>query len=170
MKASQAMIARYSHLAEANGGTVGNGKIETEDGKPVSSFVKDGMNWSVTWYGVVPGKPRQTQRDKWAKRPAVVRYRDFCDSLRAACGLVGKLRQAPRELNLYAFLPMPQSWSKKKKAAHSGEAHRTKPDIDNIQKSVMDALFADDSGIHLAVVGKYWEDSHGPRVILEVKW
>lgn len=27
-------------------------------------------------------KPRMTQRDRWAKRPAVLRYRAFCDEVR----------------------------------------------------------------------------------------
>lgn len=35
-------------------------------------------------YPIVPvPKPRMTQRDKWQKRPAVMRYRAFCDEVRA---------------------------------------------------------------------------------------
>ena len=34
-------------------------------------------------YPIIPlGKPRMTQRDKWAKRPAVLRYRAFKDECR----------------------------------------------------------------------------------------
>ncbi|GAG23977.1 unnamed protein product, partial [marine sediment metagenome] len=27
-------------------------------------------------------KPRMTKRDKWKKRPCVIKYRKFCDELR----------------------------------------------------------------------------------------
>jgi len=34
-----------------------------------------------------------------------------------------------------AYLPMPKSWSKKKKSAMAGRPHRQKPDRDNIDKA-----------------------------------
>lgn len=34
-------------------------------------------------YDITPiGKPRMTRADKWKKRPAVMRYRAFCDEAR----------------------------------------------------------------------------------------
>jgi len=43
-------------------------------------------------YVVVPGapipKPRQTRRDKWARRPCVLRYREWADQIRAAAGAI----------------------------------------------------------------------------------
>ncbi len=36
-------------------------------------------------------------------------------------------------------MPMPKSWSKKKRANHRGGAHMSKPDIDNLVKAALDA-------------------------------
>lgn len=99
------------------------------------------------------GKPRMTQRDKWAKRPAVVRYYAYCDELRQK--YKGEL---PERLQLVFLMPMPASWSTKKKAQMLGEPHQQKPDIDNLCKAVMDALAKDDSYIHTIHANKLWAD------------
>ena len=101
------------------------------------------------------GKPRMTRSDKWRKRPAVLRYRTFCDQLREA---------TPRKvfcLDVYAievkaFIAMPASWSKRKKQAHAGTSHRSKPDWDNIAKAVCDALFEEDCAISDGLTRKRW--------------
>lgn len=92
-----------------------------------------------------------TQRDRWAKRPAVMRYYDFCDELRLR--YKGDL---PASLGLEFYIVMPKSWSKKKQAAMDHQPHQQKPDIDNLCKAVMDALAPDDSYIHLLHAAKYW--------------
>lgn len=102
------------------------------------------------------GKPRMTQRDRWAKRPAVVRYYQFCDELR-----LKHPAALPPLLIVTFYLPMPKSWSKKKKAAYNGKPHQQKPDIDNLCKAVMDALAKDDSYIWCVSAKKYWTDSDG---------
>lgn len=84
------------------------------------------------------GKPRMTRRDKWQKRPAVMRYRAICDEMRLS-GL-----KLPTRFVLIAFLPMPASWSKREKAAMSGQPHQVKPDSDNVTKLAMDALSPSD--------------------------
>lgn len=38
-------------------------------------------------------------------------------------------------------IPMPDSWSKKKKAEHLEEYHRQTPDLDNLEKALKDCLF-----------------------------
>jgi Holliday junction resolvase RusA-like endonuclease len=99
------------------------------------------------------GKPRMTQRDKWQKRPVVLRYRQYCDDLRAASGPV------PADvygLRVCAHIATPPSWSKKKRDAHLGQLHQQKPDWDNIGKAVSDALFADDSVVADGRVLKFW--------------
>lgn len=88
------------------------------------------------------GKPRMTQRDRWMKRPAVLRYREYCDRIRAAAG---EIAQDPIAIEVNAFIAMPESWSKKKKSEMNGKPHRAKPDYDNICKSAGDALFKEDS-------------------------
>lgn len=108
-------------------------------------------------FDVVPmGKPRMTQSDKWHKRPAVVRYREFCDRLRAEAARQGFV---PTDAGMYLrfWLPMPKSWSKKKKRAMIGRPHQQKPDADNIEKAFLDALMTDDSTVwHIAGREKRW--------------
>lgn len=110
------------------------------------------------------GKPRMTQRDKWAKRPNVVRYREYADILRAH--YAGSL--SPVSVSWTAYFTMPDNWSKKKKAAHLGKPHRAKPDRDNIDKGILDALFARDECVAAGTLRKFWDDGHGARIELEV--
>lgn len=101
------------------------------------------------------GKPRMTQRDVWMKRPAVLRYRDYCDRIREAAP--NTLAKADvYGIDVIAYLAMPASWSKKKKADYEGQIHRAKPDWDNIGKAVCDALLKEDSGICDGRTRKYW--------------
>jgi Holliday junction resolvase RusA-like endonuclease len=118
---------------------------------------------------VVPGppmgKPRMTQRDKWQKRPAVLRYRDYCDRIRAAS------KTLPKDVYgviVQAHIAMPDSWSKKKKEEHCGTAHRQRPDWDNIAKSVGDALFKEDSVLAGGTCWKYWCRSGDERTVIRV--
>jgi Holliday junction resolvase RusA-like endonuclease len=46
----------------------------------------------------------------------------------------------PLELELWFYMPMPASWSKRKQAAHLYKPHTQKPDIDNLTKAVMDSM------------------------------
>lgn len=103
-------------------------------------------------YNILPmGKPRQTRADKWKKRPEVMRYRAFCDHVR----LLGvELPEANSHVTF--ILPMPQSWSKKKRLAYNGKPHQGKPDFDNLMKALMDAIFEDDAHIWDARVTKLW--------------
>lgn len=102
------------------------------------------------------GKPRQTQSDRWKQRPAVMRYRQFADELRDAW--VGDVKT--HDIHITFYLPMPESWSKKKKDEMDGEPHQQKPDKDNLEKAFWDALFKkfdeDDCVIYDSRVSKYW--------------
>lgn len=92
------------------------------------------------------GKPRMTQRDVWKQRQCVMRYRAFADHLRAVCEY-NKFVLPPSGVGITFYLPMPPSWSQKKRAAMNLTPHTQKPDLDNLLKSVMDVLLPDDSGI-----------------------
>jgi hypothetical protein len=91
--------------------------------------------------GPPPGKPRMTQQDKWAKRPNVVRYYDWCNMIRAVVG--DSLPDASRvaELNWTAYFTPPESWPKIKRARAIGTKHRQKPDSSNILKGLEDTLW-----------------------------
>lgn len=56
------------------------------------------------------------------------------------------------------FIPVPQSWSKKKKKLHHGTFHQSKPDIDNLTKAILDSLMAEDKQIAHLEVQKRWVD------------
>lgn len=113
----------------------------------------DGV-YEFTVPGAPMGKPRMTQRDQWQKRPAVLRYREYCDRIRASA----KLNPAWDifAIEVIAFIEMPESWSRKKKAAHNLRLMRQRPDWDNIGKSVCDALFEEDSILSGGMVWKFW--------------
>lgn len=91
-------------------------------------------------------KPRQTVRDKWKKRPVVIKYRLFADGLRLLCMEAGYQVTSP--LSLTFVVRMPDSWSKKKKALYNGQPHESTPDLDNLIKAFKDALMEDDCSIH----------------------
>jgi Holliday junction resolvase RusA-like endonuclease len=99
-------------------------------------------------------KPRMTQRDKWMKRPVVMRYREYCDKIRELGA------QVPESgAHIEFCIPMPKSWSKKKREEMCGKPHQQKPDVDNLLKALLDALYEDDSGVWDIRVTKLWSDS-----------
>lgn len=112
------------------------------------------------------GKPRMTQRDKWQKRPVVLRYREYCDRIRAVAKIQPHMDCFAIEVT--AHLPMPPSWSKKKRAEMLGKMHRNRPDWDNIGKAVCDALFEEDSILGGGTVWKFWCDDASPRTEITV--
>jgi hypothetical protein len=77
-------------------------------------------------YPITPvPKPRQTRQDRWKKRPSVVRYRDFADE----CRRLG-IHVPESGCTVRFGLPMPKSWSKKKRQGMNGRAHQQTPDVD----------------------------------------
>ncbi|HEU5187072.1 MAG TPA: RusA family crossover junction endodeoxyribonuclease [Candidatus Saccharimonadales bacterium] len=98
------------------------------------------------------GKPRMTRRDVWKQRPVVMVYRAYGDELR----LKLPHYELPGELRIVFHLPMPQSWSEKKKAAMDGVPHKQKPDVDNLLKGFMDHLAKDDSHVWRVEAMKIW--------------
>ena len=79
---------------------------------------------------------------------------------------------SPVQVNMYIYVPIPQSWSKIKRsrALNDEEYPTTKPDVDNVVKGVLDALngivFEDDKQVvDLCVIKRY---SDRPRVEVRV--
>lgn len=108
-------------------------------------------------YSIVPvPAPRQTRSDRWNERPCVMRYREFRDNVKR---LDIKVNNGDKVI---FYLPIPKSWSKKKKAEHDGAPHMQKPDVDNLLKALLDAIYEDDSHIYSIAAEKRW--SHTPRI------
>lgn len=99
-------------------------------------------------------KPRMTRSDKWKQRPCVVAYRKYKDDLKENIGEF-KLGNA---LRLRFHLPMPASWSKKRRREMNGQPHQSTPDIDNLTKGILDALLKQDSHIYHTDAAKFWSD------------
>jgi Holliday junction resolvase RusA-like endonuclease len=93
-----------------------------------------------------------TQRDKWRVRPPVARYRAFCDMLRL------HIKEIPACCCRVVFvMPMPSSWSKRKKAKMDGWPHQSaRADLDNLLKAFLDA-------VHPTGDGHIW-DIHPQKV------
>ena len=114
-------------------------------------------------------KPRMTQKDKWNPSEAAQRYFNWKDDLNRIAHEIGMPLELPGEIQSIIFMvPMPKSWSKKKKNAMYGKLNHQVPDIDNYLKAFMDALCPEDS--HIALIkgplGKYWNDQG--RIILKL--
>ena len=106
--------------------------------------------------GTPLGKPRMTRRDKWARRPCVVSYWAWADYVRWCAGTVPPAEKV-ESLSWVAMFQPPKSWSKTKRAGVIGTQHRSKPDRDNIDKAVLDALYpGGDAAIARGALEKIW--------------
>lgn len=111
-------------------------------------------------YPITPvAKPRMTQSDKWKKRPAVLKYRAFCDEVRLRgvkiphCGA-----------HITFIIPMPKSWGKRVKSEAVHSPHQAKPDVDNLLKALLDAIYDDDSCVWDIRATKVWGYEGGIEV------
>lgn len=93
-----------------------------------------------------------TRRDKWAKRPPVLRYNAF----KQECKL-WRVYFAPGD-SIRFVMPMPKSWSKLRKKATCGQAHvQENADLSNLLKALEDAVFDKDGHIwKYGSVEKVW--------------
>lgn len=120
------------------------------------SYNRDEFGGVFIGHAPVP-KPRMTQRDKWKKRPIVMRYRAFCDVLNLVNNrLGGRLKEILEtgEVRMVFFLPIPKSINQKE-----GDPHQVRPDIDNFIKAVFDAVCEDDAHIYEVKARKQYTEA-----------
>lgn len=109
----------------------------------------------IQTFNICPvAKPRMTQQDKWIKRPEVMRYRAYCVEVR-----LNRIQLSEEGQHIRFVIPMPASWSKRKRAELNGKPHRQKPDVDNLHKGLMDAILDDDSGVWDVRISKVWGET-----------
>ena len=77
------------------------------------------------------------------------------------------------KVSLYFYFEPPKSWSKKRKLIAIGTYKRTKPDVDNLIKTVLDAannhVWQDDNQVvHIDSYKMYAEESKIVMVVKEV--
>lgn len=63
-------------------------------------------------------------------------------------------------------LPMPKSWSHKKRIQMDGKPHMQRPDLSNMLKALEDAIYQEDSVIYTIHISKIW-GSEGKIIIEE---
>lgn len=107
-------------------------------------------------YPITPvPKPRMTRSDKWKAgkdcRPPVARYWAFKDEVR-----LRKVFVPESDYHITFVVPMPGSWTLEKKAEMCGQPHQQKPDKDNLEKALLDAIYEDDCRVWDGRVTKVW--------------
>jgi Holliday junction resolvase RusA-like endonuclease len=137
------------------------GKIELKEERYKLDHSREFYLFDVIPFGAV----RMTRSDKWKTNPnhldpnkrqrkSVKTYFDFKNLL------VLQANNMKFEIGEYLdavyFIPMPNSWSEKKKERMNGLPCKVKPDTDNITKAVKDALKKNDSDIWWERAEKRW--------------
>jgi Holliday junction resolvase RusA-like endonuclease len=113
------------------------------------------------------GKPRMTQRDKIPKFQSkyVKRYFAYKDEMKRQAKKLDYV--VGESLSMLFFIPMPKSWSKKKKDLHRNKKHQQKPDLDNLIKAWKDIHCEDDSYVwEYGKMRKIWSDE-GKIIVFE---
>ena len=113
----------------------------------------------------IVAKPRMTRADKWKQRPVVLEYWKFADQMRRLADKQN-MPKLPQILELEFCIAMPESWSEKKKKQYEDQLHTTKPDIDNLIKSVLDIFCENDSYISSIKATKYYTRTNIIRIII----
>lgn len=92
-----------------------------------------------------------TQVDRWKHRPVVDRYLAFKDE----CAL-SRVEVPESGAHVVFVLPMPKSWSKRERERMFGTPHLQTPDVDNLLKGLLDAIYENDSMVWDIRVTKKW--------------
>lgn len=113
--------------------------------------------------------PREKLRPSGLKRlQRLERYNKYKIDLHAEC----KAKQflfPPVGASITFFIPVPPSWSKKKKKLHHGHFHQSKPDIDNLTKALLDSIMTEDKQIAHLEVQKRWVDFESGWIEINLK-
>ncbi len=121
-----------------------------------AGFVKESLlNFSIEFPVDPMGKPRMTQRDKWHKREVTDRYWELKRQVKQIAEGYN-FTMPDSNYHMIFYIPMPDSWAKKKKAEMNERPHKQKPDKDNLEKAILDALCTEDSYVWDGRVSKYW--------------
>lgn len=145
------------------------GEVLMNDGKSLSLAVgKYELDHTRKFYlfDVVPmGAVRMTHSDRWKTNPhhtdprkrqraCVSKYFAFKTLLKLQAKQLGF--ELGNYLDAVYVIPMPNSWSSKKKKEMNGLPCMVKPDCDNITKAVKDALKDNDGDVWWEKAEKRW--------------
>lgn len=135
--------------------------LKVNEGRYVLDYTREFYLFDTIPMGAV----RMTRSDKWKTNPfhpdplkrqrkEVAKYWEFKNSLILQATdmkfVLGK------HLDAVYLIPMPATWSEKKKAKMNGMPHEPRPDTDNITKAIKDTLRKEDSDIWWEKAEKRW--------------
>ena len=115
-------------------------------------------------FDVIPvGAVRMTQSDKWKTNPfhidpkkqqrkSVTKYFEFKNKIQAQS--LEMNYQLQNILDIVFLVPMPFTWSEKKKVKNNKKPCKVRPDIDNYVKAFMDAFAIDDAFVWKIIAEK----------------
>jgi len=117
------------------------------------------------------GAVRMTQRGKWVNKSAQ-RYLAYKDDV--AWQIKSQFNREPIDspvrVIITFFMPIPKSWTKKRKAQAPGTSHVYTPDIDNLVKGAFDAangiLWEDDKIVSELDARKVYSEEPGISIVL----
>ena len=122
----------------------------------------------------IPGKPFAKQRPRFARGgrtytpKETVSFERVVGQTAIAAGAVPI--EGPVFLSIVATFEIPRSWSKARRAEALGQPHTQRPDVDNLQKAILDGLnriaFADDGQVYRITSEKRWGET--PSTVVEV--
>jgi Holliday junction resolvase RusA-like endonuclease len=100
--------------------------------------------------------PRLNRLDGLKKTPKAARYFAYKDELRAAA--YNARYELGESIRAIFVLPVPKSWSKKKRAEMIGQVipHQQTPDSDNLMKALKDTLALSDAYVWDERATKVW--------------
>ena len=117
-------------------------------------------------FDVVPmGAVRMSQSDRWKTNPnhldpnkrqrkAVTEYWNFKNAIRTQAKAMDF--ELKTQIECVFMIPMPNSWSEKKKDKMNGMPCKVRPDIDNLCKIVIDSLKSEDGDVWSIKAEKRW--------------
>ena len=115
-----------------------------------------------------------TKADRWRKRPSVLKFFAFRDAVKDYIYTIKKLFDEEQgyfhhlEFDTFEIefhVPMPQSWSKKKKADMDKRPHQQRPDLDNYLKAWKDSVYEEDAIVWRVKASKLWTDGTGHIIV-----
>lgn len=122
---------------------------------------------------VAKGRPRMTRNGRTYTPEKTVNYENLVRlEFMRQCGGMKFPQDAPLDVRIMAFYPIPKSVSKKKRQLMIDRKMRPlkKPDTDNVCKAILDSLnevaYHDDAQVVDSMIRKFY--SENPRVVVTI--
>jgi Holliday junction resolvase RusA-like endonuclease len=112
---------------------------------------------------VAKGRPRFGNGRTYTPQKTRDAEEHIAESARYSLDCPKKPLICPLEAVITFYMPIPPSWSEKKRRAHLGEPHTQRPDASNLVKTVEDALngiiYEDDAQVWHITAKKVWSNT-----------